>query len=255
MKIRYLVLTLLAVAACSREAKQDDALTKDLALASQTQAPQPQFSDTANAGPKPQRMTDAPRTRPVQRPAQAGSARRENTEPATASARTIAPGAFFTMTSQQKVCTASNRPGDRFVAMLTQPVTGANGAVIPSGSSVVLEVASASPDMNSLTLRPVAVEVNGMSYPVTGDVVATTPLERTQVAGDNRAADAGKVAGGAVLGAIIGHAIGKSTKGTVIGAATGAAAGAVAAKASQKYEACLPSGAQIRLTLANQIVM
>src|SRR4051812_47553971 len=136
MKSQYLVLAL-ALAACNRDsAKPDDSLSKDLALASQAQTPQPQLSDTANAGPKPQRIENAPRTRPVQRPVQAGSARRE--EPAAAVARSIGAGAAFAMTSQSRVCAASNRPGNRFVATLTQPVTGANGAVIPSGSSVVL---------------------------------------------------------------------------------------------------------------------
>jgi hypothetical protein len=41
----------------------------------------------------------------------------------------------------------------------------------------------------------------------------------------------------------------------VIGAATGAAAGAVAAKAGEKYEACLPAGSSLHMTLAQAITL
>ena len=249
-------LSLLAIAllaACSgRDAKPaDSSLATDLALASQMQAAQPQFQDTARSNTQraPSRIDNPPRTRTASRPAatQAGTP---------AVSRTIAAGSTFSLASQQRICTGSNRPGDRFVATLTSPVAGSNGAVIPAGSSVVLEVASvgSNPDSPDLALRVNSVEFNGMSYPLSGDVYTQSGLERTRIMSDPNA-DKKKVLGGAVAGAIIGQIIGKNTKATVIGAAAGAATGAVAAKATQKFENCLPVGGSMRLTLAQAVVL
>jgi hypothetical protein len=250
------------LAACSRDAKKTDpALASDLALASQVQPAQPQFQDTtqssttpANQQRAPGRIDAAPRTRvtPRQVPlGQTGSA----AAPA-AVARTIAAGSTFSLASQQRICTATNRPGDRFVATLTSPVVGSNGAVVPAGSSVVLEVASASSGSSSevptMTLRVHSVEFNGMSYPMNGDVSTQSELERDRIMSDPNA-DKKKVIGGAVAGAILGQIIGKSTKGTVIGAAAGAATGAVAAKAGEKWQGCLPVGGTMRLTLTQAL--
>ena len=65
----------------------------------------------------------------------------------------------------------------------------------------------------------------------------------------------GLLASSAAVGALIGQLMKKNTKGTVIGAAAGAAAGAVAAKATEKYDNCLPVGAPMRLTLSNALFM
>jgi hypothetical protein len=254
MKKIAAVLMAATLAACSgRDTRQQDsALSRDLALASQAQASQPQFQDTAasQAGTpadRPRRISNAPHTRTVPRPTTPSESPRE-------ASREIGVGSGFALASQQRVCTATNRPGDRFVATLTSPVIGTNGAVIPSGSSVVVEVASTSPDGASIGLRPVSVEFNGMSYPISGDVYTQSGLERTRIVTDPNG-DKKKVIGGAIAGAIIGQMIGHNTKGTVIGAATGAAGGAVAAKVTEKYESCLPVGGTMRLTLDRAIVL
>lgn len=259
MKTLALSFTALALCACSgRDSSlKDSTLARDLALASQVQAAQPQFQDTSasqsmsNAATQQRttsRISNPPRTRTVPRAAEPAA------QPSRAEAREIAAGAGFALASQQRICTTTNRPGDRFVATVTNPVVGSNGAVVPAGSSMVLEVASVSPDNSSLTLRVHSVEFNGMSYPVSGDVTTQSGLERTKIVTDANG-DKKKVIGGAVIGAIIGQMIGHNTKGTVIGAATGAATGAVVAKAGEKYEACLPVGGTMRLTLDQPIVL
>src|SRR3954470_3221513 len=180
---------LAALAACSgREGKKtDSALAADLALASQVQAAKPQFNDTAPAaavtqsGRAPGRIDNAPRIRPA-------ATRPVSTVAAQPAARTIPSGSTFSLSSQQKICTSSNRAGDRFVATLTNPVTGSNGAVIPAGSSVIIELETASAGDNgngsTLGLRVHSVEFNGMSYPLSGDVYATSELQRTRVMSD-----------------------------------------------------------------------
>jgi hypothetical protein len=259
---RLFALSLIALGACrgGDSKKADSALAADLALASQMQAAQPQFRDTAAVTPPPasqrapSRIDNAPRTRVIPRPPSATqSAASEAARPV------IGAGSSFSLASQQRICTSSNRPGDRFVATLTNPVTGTNGAVVPAGSSVVLEVVAVSPGTNngsdaSVRLAVHSVEFNGRSYPLSGEVYTSSDLERTRVMSDPNA-DKKKVIGGAVAGAILGRVIGKSTKGTVIGAAAGAATGAAAAKATQTYEGCLPVGGAMRLTLNDALIL
>jgi hypothetical protein len=176
--------------------------------------------------------------------------------PARGPAGEIGAGTGIVMTSAGRVCTSTNRPGDKIVATVDSPVSGTNGAVIPAGSKVVLEIASVTPgDQAQIDFRVRALYVKDSLYTIAGTVSPSTPLERVKVANPDANADKKKVIGGAIAGAILGQIIGHNTKGTVIGAATGAAAGAVVAKAGEKYEACLPAGASLHMTLAQPVLM
>lgn len=276
---------LIALSACAdkaaKQATADSSLARDLALAS-AQPAQPTFQDTAIAPapraaaltkdpPAPTRTRGAPRpeTRaprptqqaaaqtpaPVQAPQPVGVAPAPAATPARAE---IGSGAGLALTSGSKVCTSS-LPGDKFVATVNSDVSGSNGAVIPAGSTVVLEVASAANGDNAqsaqLSLRVKAIVVGDKTYNVTGDVAPEATLVRTKVQNPDANADKKKVIGGAIAGAILGQMIGHNTKGTIIGAAGGAAAGAAAAKMTEKWEACLPAGAPLHLTLGSALVM
>ena len=176
--------------------------------------------------------------------------------PAAKPSREVGAGTGIVMTSGGKVCTETNRPGDKIVATVDSPISGTNGAVIPAGSKVVLEIASVTPgDQAQIDFRVRGLYVNDSLYTISGTVSPSTPLERVKVANPDANADKKKVIGGAIAGAIIGQIIGHNTKGTVIGAATGAAAGAVAAKATEKYESCLPQGASLHMTLSQPVSM
>jgi YmgG-like glycine-zipper protein len=262
-----------------RTGSADSDLSRDLQLAGQIAA-QPTFQDTAlSSSAAPARQTAPERTpTPTRRVAHREEQRRSpvpqpmdvrpNTPvatapmpapapaPAAAPARQIGAGTSIVMTSGGRVCTEDNRPGDKIVATIDSPVSGTNGALIPAGSKVVLEIASVTPgDQGNIQFRVRSIFVNDSSYSVAGTVTPTTPLERVKVANSDPNADKKKVIGGALAGAILGQIIGHNTKGTLIGAATGAAAGAVAAKASEKYEACLPAGASLHMTLAQAVAM
>lgn len=274
-------LTLAGLAACSdrnRGASADSSLARDLQLAGQIAA-QPTFQDTAlspkstaarapapEKTPTPTRSTARrERLSPTQRPLDATP----NTAPAApmpspaptpapsrAPSREIGSGTGIVMTSGGRVCTETNRPGDKIVATVDSPVSGTNGALIPAGSKVVLEIASVTAgDQAQILFRVRSLYVNDSSYSIVGDVTPSTPLERVKVTNPDANADKKKVIGGAIAGAILGQIIGHNTKGTVIGAATGAAAGAVAAKAGEKYESCLPAGASLHMTLAQPVAM
>ncbi len=288
-----LTVAVLAVAACSgqRTAERADSdLAHDLALASQVTA-QPALQDTAIApapqpapaqrqAPAPRPAPQRPRRQPVPQPvatvpttqtapttqaaaapvsAQPDSAAGAAAAPAPAPAPAmIAAGTGISLSSGMRVCTNSNKVGDKLVATVTAPVQGSGGAVIPAGARVVLEVAQltpgTTPDSSTIVLQPTVMYLNGLSYDVMGTVAPTTALERTQVQGSGLS-DKEKVAGGAVVGAILGQLLGHNTQSTVIGAAAGAATGAVVAKTQEHYQACLPEGAALTLTLSSPLTM
>ena len=266
------VLAIAFVAACSRDSRMSAAdsasLAQDLALANQP-AVDPQFQDTALAT-APVTQQSRPRasaTRPVasaprridstvlrtQRPVEAPTP-----EPAPVSRfKGFGTGTSFALQTRSPVCT-TNLPGDKIVATLTEPVTGENGAYLPAGTTVVLEVASVTPgetpESAQISLRVRSIDINDQPTPVDADVTIASAMERREVP-RNSNADRKKVVGGAIAGAVIGQIMGRDTKSTVIGAAVGGAAGAAAAAASKKYDACLPAGGSVRATTTRQIAL
>ncbi len=279
-------LALIAASACADKAAKsgavDSSLARDLALAGSQTAQPTTFQDTAVSPaptPAPAAKTrheePAPvRTRVAQRPvtqtprpeappptpaqpAPAPVAQAPAAAPAAAPSHAeIGAGTGVALTSGTKVCSTS-LPGDKFTATINSPVTGSNGAVIPAGSTVVLEVATSGQngDNPQLTFRVRAIVIGDKTYNVSADVQPEASFVKTKVENADPNADKKKVIGGAIAGAILGQIIGHNTKGTVIGAATGAAAGAAASKMSEKYEACLPAGSPMRLTLNSSLVI
>jgi hypothetical protein len=279
---------LIGAAACSdrsanARAQADSELAHDLALANAQPSQPATFQDTsvapaptpaskATQGPpavqqthtarKPRVRTPAPQT-VAQAPVQQLPAPVQPTPAPVAAApgpapATIGSGTGVGLTSGSKVCT-TNLPGDKLVATVNEAVTGSNGATIPAGSTVVLEVASVNAGDNgenaTMTFRVRAIVVDGKSYPADASVTPTSSLEKSEVENSDPNADKKKVIGGAIAGAILGQIIGHNTKGTVIGAAAGAATGAAVAHGSHKYQACLPAGASMHLTLNSALVM
>jgi hypothetical protein len=279
-RITPLALTFaLGVAACSRgdnkadtALAQDSALNRDLQLATGDSAAQPQLKDvpaTPAAEPAPAPTTSRPRTttRPSTRPTTPAPAPAPASPPRTPSGNTvttgekssggnvgaIASGTSLTLASTSKVCTNTNKVGDRFTATLSEPVTGTNGATIPAGASVVLEVTKLKRSENAndnieMGFAVRSISFGGATYNVDADVT-TASVDR--VRNSTKGNDAKKVVGGAVIGAVLGQVIGKDTKGTVIGAATGAAAGTAAAAATANYEGCVNDGGRIVITLTS----
>ena len=160
------------------------------------------------------------------------------------------------MTTNAKVCAATALAGDKYTATVSEATVGSNGAVIPAGSTVVIEVASVEKtnpiESSRIEFRIRSLDVNGEARPVDGSVATLGSLEKVQTASGN---DTKKVIGGAVAGAILGRIFGGGTKGTVIGAAAGAAAGTAAAHSTHSTDACLPVGTPLRLTLSREIVV
>jgi hypothetical protein len=276
-------IALLGLGACSEHSGSrvatDSSLARDLALAGQ-QTAQPTFQDTTIAPtpapaahtnrdeqtPTRSRVARNPRNRapqpvpPAPAPEPVPAPQVQLAGPTAAAIHgVIGAGTGVGLTSGTKVCTSTNLPGDKLAATVNEAITGSNGAVIPAGSTVVLEVASPAAGQNSdpahIAFRVRSVVVNDKTYDVTGDVTTVSPVEKTKVAGTDISDNKGKVIGGAIAGALLGQLIGHNTKGTVIGAAAGAATGAAVAKSGERWESCLPAGAALHLTLNAPVVM
>ena len=272
-----------AVGACSKGGEkadttlaQDSTLNRDLQLATGDSAAQPQLKDVpppaATPEPAPAPTTTRPRTtptRPATRPTTPAPA--PSSPPRTASGNTvttgekssggnvgmIASGTSLTMASTSKVCTNTNKVGDRFTATLSEAETGSNGAVIPAGATAVIEITKLKKSENAndnieMGFAVRTIEFGGNTYNVDADV-SSAAVDR--VRSSTKGNDAKKVIGGAVLGAVIGQVIGKDTKGTVIGAATGAAAGTAAAATTANYEGCVNDGGRIVVKLTSPLTI
>jgi hypothetical protein len=260
-------------------ASADSSLTRDLELAQRTTPGPLVFNDApvgtpapASAAPAaPRRSPEPPRARAPQptptprrtnppapvapRPTPAPQPAVEAPQPGPAPG-IIGAGSRVSMTINGRVCAKNALVGDKFTATTSSATVGSNGAVIPAGATVVLEVASvdrADPiEGSQIRFRVRAIDLDGVARPAEGEVATLGSMERVQSGSGNERT---KVIGGAVAGAVLGQIFGRSTKSTVIGAAAGAAAGTVAARAGQSTDACLPNGSPLQLTLTRDLAV
>lgn len=278
--LRYslsLAFAVFAASACSDKSKTDDALAqdtslnRDLQLANNDSAAQPALTDVpANGAPAPSTSSPAP-TRTTTQPSRttttpsrsntattsSGNTVTRNTGSGAAKTGVIAAGSTLNLSAGSRICTNTNHVGDRFTATTREAVTGSNGAVIPAGSSVQVEVTQLKRSENAndnvvMGFRVVSVSFGGRTYPVSA---TTSYAQVDKVKNQPSSKDAQKVATGAAIGAIAGQILGKNTKSTVIGGAVGAAAGAGAAAATANYEGCVPDGGRITVTLNSGVTV
>lgn len=209
-------------------------------------APQPSRSprpsrQAAEPAPTPAPVAAAPTPAPTPAPAPAPG-------PTPGPSRGLASGTSLTGITNAEICSLANRPGDRIVAALAEPVNGPDGAMLPAGTPILVEMAQPAAD-GSFVFRVRSVQVNGELVPVQGTVRVGDDVAITERR-VSKGGDKGKVITGAIIGAIAGRVLGGGTRGTVIGAAGGAAAGTIAAARNSQTERCLPAGAALTITLS-----
>ena len=257
----------LVFGACSNDADDADSLTadtaglsRDLDLANRDSTP-PTGTDVPAGSKAP--ATKAPATKAptttaktptpaAKTPAKTASGNTVTPGPGkAASTGVVSAGTTINLSAGTKVCTNTHKAGDRFVATVRETVTGTNGVTIPAGSKATVQVVSMKKSENArdqaaIVLNVLNVEVNGTTYPITGQIASAEVAQ-----GERSGKDAQKVAIGAAIGAGIGQVLGKDTKSTVIGAATGAAAGTAVAMGTANYDGCIPQGGRITLNLTS----
>ncbi|MES2176995.1 MAG: hypothetical protein V4550_03945 [Gemmatimonadota bacterium] len=243
----------------------DTALNKDLALAGRDTSAQPALNDVASTptATKPAAKPAAPKATPKPPAATTTASGNTVTKNPSGSASssaggavgTIASGTSLALHSNARVCTNTHTVGQTFSATLADAVSGSNGASIPAGATVNLEITNLKRSENAtdkiiMEFAVKSVSFGGRTYPVSA-TVADAQVDK--VRNQPKSKDVQKVVGGAVLGAIAGQIIGKNTKGTVIGAAAGAAAGAGVAAGTANYEGCVPDGGNITVSLTGPL--
>jgi len=267
LKTSLLLSLALVAGACAKSdntAAADSALNKDIQLANRDTAAQPALTDVpAATTTNPAPSTSAPRTTTrtttrtpattTRKPTVTSSGNTVTRTSAGTAAKvgTIPAGATLNLASGSKICTNTNKVGERFSATVTDAVVGSNGAVIPAGATANVEVTELKRSENAndnvvMGFRVVSVSFGGHTYPVSA---TTSYAQVSKVKNQPKGKDVQKVVGGAAIGAIAGQLLGRSTKATVIGGAVGAAAGAGAAAATANYEGCVNSGGRITATL------
>ncbi len=261
--------------ACSKKddtAAADSALNKDIQLANGDTSARPALTDVpagTATNPAPSTTTTKTTTTTTRKPTttartpttttrtpttsvtSSGNTVTRNNSGSATKIGTIPAGAVLNLASGSKVCTNTNKVGDRFNASVTNAIVGSNGAVIPAGATATVEVTELkrSENVNDnvvMGFRVVSVNFGGHTYPISA---TTSYADVSKVRNEPKGKDVQKVVGGAAIGAIAGQILGRSTKATVIGGAVGAAAGAGAAAATANYEGCVNSGSRITATL------
>lgn len=197
------------------------------------------------SAPAPSPVAEAPLAAPAPAPAPA-------TGPTPEPSRALAAGTALSGKTNAAICSLANRPGDRIVAELAVAVNGPDGATLPAGTPILVELAAPAVD-GTFAFRVRSVQVNGELVPVQGTVRVGDDSAITERRVSN-GGDKGKVITGAVIGAIAARVLGGGTRGAVIGAAGGAAAGTIAAARTAQTERCLSSGATLTVTLSAPIV-
>lgn len=269
--------SLVALGACKSDRKANDsalatdtALNRDLSMAGQDTAAQPQLTDVPNNPPATTTTKTAPRTTtprtttprtttPTTTTTRSGNtvtrAPAGGTHTGGGSVGTVAAGTSLALSSTSRVCTNTNHVGDRITATTSEAVSGTNGVTIPAGATVTLTITALkrSNNMNDPIRMEFAVNsitFGGSTYALDA-TVASADVQRVRAT--SRQQDATKVAAGAVVGAIAGQVIGRDTKSTVIGAAAGAAAGAGAAAATANYDGCINQGGSLSVRLSSPV--
>lgn len=276
----------LALAACSSADKKPDsalardtALNKDLAMANRDTTAQPALKDVPATPPaaapttpppapvkhaaavthkEPVKATPKPKA-PEPTTTASGNTVTRNTGTTGSSGGggvgTIASGTSLALRSNARVCTNTYTVGQTFTATTSESTSGTNGATIPAGAIVNLEVTNLKRSENVrdnivMEFAVKSVSFGGRTYPVSA-TVADAQIDK--IRNEPKSKDVQKVVGGAIVGAIAGRILGGSTKGTVIGAGAGAAAGAGVAAGTANYEGCVADGSTMHITLNSPV--
>jgi len=162
---------------------------------------------------------------------------------------TLAEGTRLDVRLSDTVSSETSRVEEPVTATVVDPVFLRDIEVVPAGSEVIGEVASAVPagkvkGRASLAVRFRTLKIGSESYDIASRVSEIAPATKTQ--------DAEKIgipaAGGAVIGGIIG-----GKKGAAIGAAVGGGAGAAAVLTTPGKEVVLAKGSVLSIRLEGPV--
>jgi hypothetical protein len=174
----------------------------------------------------------------------AGSQERNDTKPAEAVAKqTIPAGTPITVRLQSAVSSATSNSGDRFDAVLAEPLQVNGKTVTPSGAAVTGRVVAANP--SGRLQHPGMIELALSSIEIEGKSVAISTTTISAKGASHKKRNWAMIGGGAGGGALLGGLLGGG-KGALIGSTVGAGAGTATAFGTGKKD--VGFGAERHLT-------
>ncbi len=238
-----MLLCSLLLVSCAKKPSED---AKNLSTSSQTQAGQAS-SSTALADNKPTLET---RSTPEEGTPQE-AAKNAQVTAASATAPLVVPqGTSITVRLQDSLSSRYSVPGQRFDAVLDEPIVVDDQVVVPTGSLVTGHVTSARrsgrlrhPGELGLTLDSVTVGDRQFSLATSNIVVR---------GGSHKKRNLAWIGGGTGGGALIG-ALAAGGKGALIGSGIGAAAGTTTAFISGKKDVGFSAERRLRFRLNHEI--
>ena len=173
-------------------------------------------------------------------------------EAAVAPSVNIEAGTSFRVRLQETLDTRKNRAGDKFTAVLDEPLVSGDRVVVPRGTvfqGYIVESRSSGrfKGRARLELSLDSFTLNGQSYEV-----RSTNFARAS-AGHKKHHFAW-IGGGSAGGALIGAAAGGGA-GALIGAGAGAAAGTVGSAITGKRQVRIPVESTVRFTLRDDVAL
>src|SRR6185437_1691875 len=114
-------------------------------------------------------------------------------------------------TSNEKVCTNTNKIDDHITATTSESVSGSNGVSIPAGATVNMTVTNLKRSENAkdpvvMEFRVNSISWGGKTYTVDASIASA---DVTKIRDEPKNKDVQKVAIGAAAGAIAGRILGK----------------------------------------------
>jgi hypothetical protein len=142
--------------------------------------------------------------------------------------------------------TKKNKAGDRFSALLSEPLLVGGLAVLPAGTRFSGHVTAADSSGRLKGRAVIGLALDSFEYRGRRYAIRTTHVDRVSAAHKKR--NSILIGGGTGLGAALG-AIAGGPKGALIGAGAGAAAGTAGAAATGERQVGVPPEAVLRFTL------
>lgn len=160
----------------------------------------------------------------------------------------VPAGTRLAVALKQTLSSKTAQVGERFEAVLTSDVVGADGRVaVPAGATVAGTITDVVSGSRSIGAVPVIglrfehlVTAGGQRIPISGELDERGASERGR--------DTAKILGGVAAGAVLGNQAKNNDRGKLIGGLLGGAVGAIAAK-NTGTEVSLADGAPLTIAL------
>jgi hypothetical protein len=160
------------------------------------------------------------------------------------------PVAVFTSAS---LSTKTNKPGEKFVATLAEPITDGDWVIAKKGARVEGVVVDSDPGDRVKGVASIAVTLESLTL-ADGRTVRLSASQYRRDAKSTKGKDAKKIGVATGIGAAIG-AIAGGGKGAAIGAGVGGGAGTGAVLATRGDPAVIPAETRLRFTLRSPVTI